>query len=112
MVDEHVGRPIEALAAQPGGGEAVAAVGGDRLGDGGLVGLGGGGGEGERDLAQAELEQAIAAARLAVIVALGRRAAEDLDLAVVQAEAAIDGGDLRFERALVGQEQRASGSSR
>ena len=74
------------------------------LGDGGLVGLGRGGGEGERDLAQAELEQAVAAARLAVIVALRRRAAEDLDLAVVEAEAAIDGRDLRLERALVRQE--------
>ena len=82
------------------------------LGDGGLIGLGRRGGEGERDLAQAQLEQAVAAARLAVIVALRRRAAEDLDLAIVQPEAAIDGCDLRFERALVRQEHAASGSSR
>ena len=34
----------------------------DDFGDGGLIGLGGCGGEGERDLAQAELEQAVAAA--------------------------------------------------
>ena len=93
------------LRAQPGGGEAVAAVGGEDLGDGGLVGLRGGGGEGERDLGEAELEQAVAAARLAVIVALRRRAAEDLDLPVVQAEAAIDRGDLRLERPLIRQEE-------
>ena len=61
--------------AQPGGGEAIAAVLGDKLVDGGLVGLGRCGGEGERDFGEAELEQAIAAARLAVIVALGRGAA-------------------------------------
>jgi hypothetical protein len=85
---------------------------GDDLGDGGLVGLGRGGGEGERDLGEAQLEQAIAAARLAVIVALRRRPAEDLDLPVVEAEAAIDGRDLRLERALVRQEHAASGSSR
>ena len=93
------------LRAQPGGGEAVAAVGGEDLGDGGLVGLRGGGGEGERDLGEAELEQAIAAARLAVIVALRRRPAQDLDLAVVETEAAIDRRDLRLERALVRQEE-------
>ena len=37
---------------------------------------------------------------------------EDLDLAIVEAEAAIDGRDLRLDRALVRQEERASGSSR
>ena len=56
-------------------------------------------------VAEAQFEQAIAASRLAVIVALRRRAREDLDLAVVQAEAAVDGGDLRLDRALVRQEQ-------
>jgi hypothetical protein len=42
---------------------------------------------------------------LAVVVALGGRAAQNLDLAVVEAEAAVDGGDLRFERPLVRQEE-------
>ena len=101
---EHVGRPIQALAAQPGGGEPAAAMRGDDLGDGGLVGLGRGGGEGERDLGEAELEQAIAAAGLAVVVALRRRSAQDLDLPVIESEAPIDRGDLRLERALVRQE--------
>ena len=102
---EHVGRPVEVLGAQPGGGEAVSAMGGEKIGDGGLVGLRGSGGEGERDLGEAELEQAIAAPRLAVIVALRRRPAQDLDLAVVETEAAIDRGDLRLERALIRQEE-------
>ena len=53
---------------------------------------------------EAQFEQAIAAPRLAVIVALGRRPRDDLDLAVVEAEAAIDRGDLRLDRALVRQE--------
>ena len=46
----------------------------------------------------------MAATGLAVVVTLRRRAAEDLDLAIVQPEAAIDGRDLRFEGALIGQE--------
>src|SRR5208337_5194197 len=102
---EHVRRPVEALGAQPGGGETTSAVGGEKIGDGGLVGLRGGGGEGERDLGEAELEQAVAAPRLPVIVALRDAAAQDLDLPVVEAEAAIDGGDLRFEGALIRQEE-------
>ena len=54
---------------------------------------------------ETELEQPVAAARLAVVVALGRRSAQDLDLPVVETEAPVDRGDLRLERALVGQEQ-------
>ena len=73
--------------------------------DRGLIGLGGRRAEGERDLAEAELEQAIAAPRLAVIVALRRGAGEDLDLAIVESEAPIDRGDLRLDRALVRQEE-------
>ena len=73
--------------------------------DRGLVGLGGRGAEGERDLAKTQLEQPVAAARLAIIVALRRGARENLDLPVVEAEAAIDRGDLRLDRALVRQEQ-------
>ena len=101
-----------ALGAQPSGGETTSAIGGEKIGDGGLVGLRGSGGEGERDLGEAELEQAIAAPGLAVVVALRDAAAQDLDLAVVEAEAAIDGGDLRFERALIRQEESASGNFR
>ena len=102
----------EPFAAKPGGGESVAAMLGEHLLDGGLVGLGGSGGEGKRDLAQTELEQAIAAPGLAVVVALRRGPGEDLDLAVVEAEAAIDRRDLRLDRALVRAGTAVSGSSR
>ena len=80
-------------------------MGGEEIGDCGLIGLRGSGGEGERDLGEAELEQAVAAPGLAVIVTLRDAAAQDLDLAVVEAEAAIDRGDLRFEGALIRQEE-------
>ena len=85
VVDEHVRRPSEALAAKPRGSESFAAMRAERLRNGCLVGLGGGSGKGERDLAQTEIEQAIAAAGLAVVVALGRGPSEDLDLPVVEA---------------------------
>ena len=94
----------ELVVREPSGRESVAAVLGDDALDRGVVGLGRGGAEGERDRAETQLEQPIAAARLAVIVALRRRAREDLDLAIVEAEAAIDRGDLRLDRALVRQE--------
>src|SRR3546814_6424990 len=41
---------------------------------------------------------------LAVVVALGHRPREDFDLAIFETEAAIDGGDLRLDRALVRQQ--------
>ena len=69
-----------------------------------VIGLGRGGAEGERDRTEAQFEQAVAAAGLAVVVALGRGARDDLDLPVVQAEPPIDRGDLRLDRALVGKE--------
>ena len=72
--------------------------------DRGVIGLGRGRAEGERDSAPARLEQPVAAPRLAVIVALGRGAGDDLDLAIVEAEAPVDRGDLRLDRPLVGQE--------
>ena len=52
-----------------------------------------------------QLEQAIAAPGLAVVVALGRGARQDLDLPVVETEAPIDSRDLRLDRPLVRQEQ-------
>ena len=104
-VGDEIGGPADAALAQPGGEKTVAAMFGEHARDRGLIGLGGGGAEGERDLAEAKLEQPVAAPRLAVIVALRRGPGEDLDLAVVEAEAAIDRGDLRLDRALVRQEQ-------
>src|SRR5436190_24006164 len=70
-----------------------------------LIRLGGRGAERECDLAQSELEQAIAAARLAVIVALGRCAGDDLDLAVIETETPVDAEDLRLDRALIRKEE-------
>ena len=88
-----------------GGHSWLAAMLGDGARDLGLVGLGGGGGEREADFGKAQLEQPIAAARLAVIVPLGRGPREDLDLAIVEAEAAIDRGDLRLDGSLVRQQE-------
>ena len=70
---------------------------------GGLVGLRRGGAERQRDVGQAQLEQAIASAGLALVVALGHRPREDLDLARIEPEALIYRRDLRFDRALVRQ---------
>ena len=75
------------LRLEPRSGKAVAAVVGNELRDGGLVGLGRGGREGQRGIAEAELEQTVAASRLAVIVALRRRPRDDLNLAIVEPEA-------------------------
>ena len=57
--------------AEPGGGEARAAMIGQHICNGGLIDLGGSSREGERDLAQAQFEQAIAAAGLAVVSRFG-----------------------------------------
>src|SRR3546814_11952954 len=57
----------------------------------------------ERHVRQAELEKPVAASRLTVIVALRRCPREDLDLPVVEPDAAIDRGDLRFDCAFVGE---------
>ena len=102
---EQICGPVETLVAQPAGGEAVATVFREQSCDCDLVGFGGCGRKRERDLAQTKLEQAIAAARLTVIVALRGRARENLDLAIVEPEPPIDRSDLRLDGALVGQEQ-------
>src|SRR5665213_351250 len=57
------------------------------------------------DLAEAAVKASAMSPRLAVVVPLRRRAGEDLDLAVVQAEATVDRRDLRLDCALVRQEQ-------
>ena len=75
---------------------------GEHAVDGRLVGFGGGGAKGERYVAQAKVEQAIAVSGLAVVVALWRCAREDLDLPVVESEAAIDRRDLWLGGSVVG----------
>jgi hypothetical protein len=102
---EQVRCPVEALVAQPGRGKVVVGRLSQDLRNGCLIGLGGRGGEGECDLPKSELEQAIAAARLAVIVALGCCAGDDLDLAIIETETPVDTEDLRFDGALVRKEE-------
>src|SRR6185437_3388660 len=69
-----------------------------------LVGFGGSRREGQSHFAEAELEQAIAAAGLTVIVAFRRCPSQDLDLTVVKSKATIDGRDLRLDGTVVGQQ--------
>src|SRR5690606_11083015 len=104
-VRDQVGRPVHTAGFEPGREEAIAPMLGEDLTDQHLIGFGRGGAEGEANLRQPQFEQPVAPAALAVIVALGRRPREDLDLAVVEAEAAIDRGDLRLHGALVRQQQ-------
>src|SRR3546814_9453383 len=78
-------------------------MGGDKLGDADLIGFGRGGAKGECDVAETQLEQPVAAPRLAVIVTLRCCPAQDFDLAIIEAEPLIDPCDLRFGCALVGQ---------
>ena len=102
---DEIGRPGDVAGFQPARHKVVAATFGKDLLDQRLVGLGGSGGEGDRDLAKTEFEQAIAAARLAIVVALRRRPGEDFDLPIVEPETALDAQDLRLNGALIGQEQ-------
>ena len=57
----------------------------------------------DRHLTEAEFEQPVAASRLDIVVALRRRAGEDLDLPVVEAKAPINHANLRLEGAFVRQ---------
>ena len=59
--------------------------------------------ERERHRTEPQLEQAVAARGLGVVVALWRRRAQDLDLARVETETLVDRARLRLERAIVGQ---------
>src|SRR5262249_10154498 len=59
---------------------------------------------GKRDLAKSEFEQAIATPRLAIIIPLRRGPSEDLDLPVIEPETPVDRRDLRFDGAIVGQQ--------
>ena len=104
-VRDQVGRPIDAAMTQPAGEETGTAVLGMDARDFGLVGFGGCGAEREADFGQAKLEQAIAPAALAVIIPLGRGPCEDFDLPVIEAEATINGRDLRLDGALVRQQE-------
>ena len=90
--------------AQPRGGERDLALLCDEVGDGGLVGLGRRRAEGERYIREPEFEEPVAPAGLAIVIPLRDRLRQDVDLPGVQAEAVVDRGDLRLQRALVRQE--------
>src|SRR5256885_15411897 len=66
--------------------------------------------EGQRRGAQVEVKQAIAETRLVVVVALGLRGGDNLDLAAVEAEAFVDRANLRLGRLRVRQEDAALGA--
>ena len=104
-VRDQLGRPIDAAMAQPAGKEAVTPMLGMNARDFGLVGFGGCGAEREADFGQAKLEQPVAASRLAIVFAFRRRAGDQLDLSVIEAEAAIDARDLRLNRPFVRQQE-------
>src|SRR5262245_5905526 len=100
----EIASPGDSARLKPATNKIVAAMFGQHLIYQSMVGLGGSSGEGKRDLAKTEFEQAIAAARLAIIVPLGRGTCDYLDLAIVQAKASIDCHDLRFDGAIVGKQ--------
>src|SRR3546814_3704641 len=81
---------------QPGLREATATMLRDQLGDTALVRFRGRRREGQGDFTQPEIEQAVAASRLAIIVALRCCPAQYLDLAGVKAEPFVNARDLRL----------------
>ena len=91
--------------AQPCVEETLAAMLGDDLRDPRLIRLRGRGAERQCHLRQAQLEQPVAAPGLAVVITLRHGPRDDLDLAIIEAKAAIDGGDLRLDCPLVRQQQ-------
>src|SRR5690606_12804537 len=104
---QQVGGPIEATMAQPRAGEAGSAGLRQHAVDVALVLRRGCTGKGERRWPQVEVEQAIAQARLVVVVALRDRGRHDLDLTCVQPEALVDRANLRLGGLWVGQKDAA-----
>ncbi len=80
--------------AQPRGGEAGSAGLRQHAVDVALVLRCGCAGKGERSRPQVEVEQAVSQARLVVVVLLGLRGGDDLDLPAVEAEALVDRANL------------------
>ena len=104
MCNIKTGGPGKTAMTKPFAREAVLAVRFQDLRDAMLIALRRGRGKGERHFAKPEFEQAVALPGLAVVVALGPRAAQDRDLPGIEPEAFVDAGNLRFERPVVGQE--------
>ena len=70
------------MCGEPAVNEALVAKLSDHALDVRVIGLGRGGAESERNRTQSEFEQAVATAGLAVVIALGHRPSEDLDLMI------------------------------
>src|SRR5262249_12055960 len=100
---QQFGRPAKALCSEEPRREACAVVLSETAVDEALIIGRGGGGECQSHGSQAQLEQAIAARSLGVIVPLWRSGTQDLDLAGIEAEALVDVACLRLERAIVRQ---------
>ncbi len=90
--------------AQPRAGEFAVSVVLQNALDCGVVGFRRRGAESERNRTQIKFEEPVAAPRLRVIVALGSRPRDNLDLPIIQTEMPISRGDLRFKGTLIGQE--------
>ena len=92
------------MISEPGFDKGIAAMFGHDPLDGGMVGFAGRRAECECDRAETQFEKAIAAPGLAVVIALGCCPCDDLNLPIVQSEAPVDCGNLRFDRAFIGKE--------
>ena len=99
---KDVRRPRQAGGGEEAGREVVPAIGEQGV-DARLHGGIGRAAQGEGDRTEAELEQAVAALRLQVIVPLGGGSANELDLPLVEPEALVRRAALRIERAVVRQ---------
>ena len=93
--------------AQPGRSEARHTGCGDHRIHGPLVLGRGRTGEGQRHRPQTQVEDPVAQQGLVVVVALGLRGGDDPDLPAVQAEALLDGADLRLHSLRIRQEDAA-----
>ena len=101
---EQRGGPVEPGRSEEAGGEVRGAARLDQRIDAGLGRRIGRCAERQSNGSQAQFEQAVAACRLQVILALGRGACDKFDLARIEAKALIDGAGLRLDRAVVRQE--------
>ena len=101
---DQLAGPAEALGLEEAGGKAVPVACGKASVDELVVVRRRGAAEREGHGTEAQLEQAVAARRLGVVVAFRRRRAEDLDLARIEPEALVDALGLRLQRPVVGQE--------
>lgn len=100
---DEVSGPIETARGKEPGSEIARPVFGQDGVDEGLRFRVGCAAQRQGDGAEAQLEQSVAASRLQVIMALGRGAGDQFDLAFIDAKAFIGGARLRLDRPVIGQ---------